>query len=307
MANKELAGLIRGRIPQLSLREDEPMSRHCSFRVGGPADVFAEPSGEEELLELCSVLEDAGAPVLVVGRGTNLLVCDEGIPGAVIHLGDAFSEARAEGTELAAMAGCPLSRLAVLARHSSLSGLEFAHGIPGSLGGAIMMNAGAYGGEMSGVTVSVRCLDPDGEVREYSGAELDFSYRRSRFAERGGVVLSARLRLEPGDVGDIERRMRELMERRAASQPLDKPSAGSTFKRPASGYAAAMIDSAGLKGYAVGGAAVSEKHAGFVVNNGGASFRDIMAVIGHVQKTVLDKYGVLLEPEVRIIGPDYFC
>lgn len=288
-------------MPRLSLRENEPMSRHCSFRVGGPADIFAEPSGEAELLELCSILDGARAPVLVVGRGTNLLVCDEGIAGVVIHLGDAFSEAVVEGTELTAAAGCPLTRLAVLARQNSLTGLEFAHGIPGSLGGAVMMNAGAYGGEMSAVTVSVRCLDADGTVREYSGGELGFSYRRSRFAVHGGVILSARLRLERGDGEAVDRRMRELMEKRAASQPLDRPSVGSAFKRPAAGYAAAMIDGAGLKGYSVGAAAVSEKHAGFVVNNGGAGFEDIMAVIEHVQKTVLDKYGVLLEPEVRVI------
>lgn len=302
MTNTELAGLIRERIPGLSLRENEPMYRHCSFRVGGAADVFAEPSDETQLTQLCSLLDGLHVPVLVVGRGTNLLVCDEGFAGVVIRLGDAFAGVRVEGTELTAQAGCPLSRLAAAARRECLTGLEFAHGIPGSLGGAVMMNAGAYGGEMKDVVVSVRCLAPDGTVRTYSGDELGFSYRHSRFADSGGVILSARLRLEPGDGAEIDRRMRELMEKRMSSQPLDRASAGSTFKRPARGYAAAMIDGAGLKGYSVGDAAVSEKHAGFVVNNGGASFSDIMAVMEHVRKTVLDKYGVLLEPEVRIIN-----
>ncbi len=301
MTKNELVELIRREIPALSLRLDEPMARHCSFRIGGPADIFAEPESEEEAAALFALCESAGAPLLVIGRGTNLLVCDEGVSGVVMRLGGAFAGARAEGTELFAGAGCPLSRLAVLARQEELAGLEFAHGIPGSLGGAVMMNAGAYGGEMSGVAASVRCLDADGVVREYSGGELDFSYRHSRFCDSGGVILSARLGLEPGDGAAIEARMRELMEKRSASQPLDKPSAGSTFKRPETGYAAAMIDGAGLKGFQIGGAAVSEKHAGFVVNLGGATFADVTAVMEHVRRTVLDKYGVELEPEVRVI------
>ena len=301
MTDKELVNLIRERIPGLTLREGEPMSRHCSFRIGGPADIFAEPDSEERLLSLCTILQDENVPWTVIGRGTNLLVCDEGISGAVIKLGDGFASARAEGTEITASAGISLSRLALLAQRGGLTGLEFAHGIPGSLGGAVMMNAGAYGGEIKDVTVSVRALDPDGAIRTYSGNELDFSYRRSRFAECGGVILSAVLRLTRGDGEEIERRMRELAEKRSGSQPLDKPSAGSTFKRPATGYAAAMIDGAGLKGFKIGGAEVSEKHAGFVVNTGGASFADVTAVMEHVQKMVLDKYGVHLEPEVRII------
>lgn len=305
MTNRELVELIRERIPELMLRENEPMSRHCSFRIGGPADIFAEPSDEAQLLELCSLLKGGDTPVLVVGRGTDLLVCDEGVAGVVICLGDAFSGVRAEGARLVAEAGCSLARLAVLARRSCLTGLEFAHGIPGSLGGAVVMNAGAYGGEMSGVVESVRCLGADGTVREYSGDELDFSYRHSRFSGGGEVILSASLRLERGDGEEIEARMRALAEKRAASQPLDKPSAGSTFKRPAGGYAAAMIDGAGLRGYSVGGAAVSEKHAGFVVNNGGAGFEDVIAVMEHVRRAVFDKYGVWLEPEVRIIRPSF--
>lgn len=307
MTNKELAELIREKIPELKLRENEPMSRHCSFRIGGPADIFAEPESEEQLLKLCALLDGEGVPRTVIGRGTNLLVCDEGIGGAVIRLGEGFASARVEGACLRASAGCSLASLALLAKQNARTGLEFAHGIPGSLGGALLMNAGAYGGEMRDVTVSVRALDSDGTVREYSGPELGFGYRHSRFAGGGSVILSAELCLERGDAAEIERRMRALAEKRAASQPLDKPSAGSTFKRPATGYAAAMIDGAGLKGYAVGGAAVSEKHAGFVVNNGGAAFADVIAVMEHVQKTVFDIYGVQLEPEVCILRRDFSC
>ena len=301
MTKNELVELICRELPGLSVRVDEPMARHCSFRIGGPADVFAEVESEEQVSGLYELCRSAGAPLLVIGRGTNLLVCDEGVSGVVMRLGGGFLDARAEGRKLYAGAGCPLARAASLALQNELTGLEFAHGIPGSLGGAVMMNAGAYGGEMSGVVESVRCLDADGAVREYSAEELEFSYRHSRFCERGGVILSARLSLEPGDGAEIEARMRGLMEKRAASQPLDKPSAGSTFKRPKTGYAAAMIDGAGLKGFQIGGAAVSEKHAGFVVNLGGATFGDVTAVMEHVCKTVLDKYGVELEPEVRVI------
>lgn len=296
-----LLELIRRELPGLRLRADEPMARHCSFKIGGPADIFAEAESEDQAAGLYALCKSAGAPLLVIGRGTNLLVCDEGVPGVVMRLGGDFLETEIDGQELYAGAGCSLSRVAALARQAELTGLEFAHGIPGSLGGAVMMNAGAYGGEMSGVVVSVRCLDADGTVREYSGGELDLSYRHSRFCDHGGVILSARLRLERGEGAEIEARMRELMEKRAASQPLDKPSAGSTFKRPETGYAAAMIDGAGLKGFQIGGAAVSEKHAGFVVNLGGATFRDVTAVMEHVRKTVFDKYGALLEPEIRII------
>lgn len=301
MTKNELVELIRKELPGLGLRLDEPMARHCSFKIGGPADIFAEAESEEQAAGLYELCRSAGVPLLVIGRGTNLLVCDEGVSGVVMRMGGDFLDARVEGRELYAGAGCPLARAATLARQAELTGLEFAHGIPGSLGGAVMMNAGAYGGEMSGVVASVRCLDEDGVVREYPAEELDFSYRHSRFCGRGGVILSARLRLEPGDGAEIEARMRELMERRSASQPLDKPSAGSTFKRPKTGYAAAMIDGAGLKGFQTGGAAVSEKHAGFVVNLGGATSGDVTAVMEHVRKTVLDKYGVELEPEVRVI------
>ena len=302
MTKSEVVKVIREKIPGLEVRVDEPMSRHCSFRIGGPADVFAQPGSEEELTELVSLLQSGKVPWTVIGRGTNLLVCDEGLDGVVIKLGDGFASARAEGTELFAQAGISLSRLAVLARLSGLTGLEFAHGIPGSLGGAVMMNAGAYGGEMKDVVVSVRALDPDGEIRTYSGGELSFSYRRSRFAECGGVILSAALSLTRGDGEEIERRMRSLAEKRAGSQPLDKPSAGSTFKRPQGYFAGKLIQDAGLRGYQVGGAQVSEKHCGFVINKEKALSRDIRQLITDVQIQVESQFGVHLEPEVKFVG-----
>lgn len=300
MFNSKLANDIHELIPSLRLREGEPMSAHCSFRIGGPAELFAEPASERELVRLVSVLRYEAVPFLVIGNGTNLLVTDSGVRGVVIHLGEGFAGAQAEENRILAQGGITLARLAVLAMEHSLAGLEFAHGIPGSLGGAVVMNAGAYGGELKDVIKSVRVLCPDGGVRTFAAQDCDFSYRHSRFDE-GYIILGAEIELSHGEKGEISARMRELMSRRSASQPLDRPSAGSTFKRPAAGYAAAMIDEAGLKGYRIGGAAVSEKHAGFVVNLGGASFDDVIAVMDHVQKTVLGLTGTMLEPEVRII------
>ena len=301
MADKTLYDRIHERLPGLALRAEEPMREHCSFRIGGAAEAFAVAESEEELISLAALCREGNIPLLVVGRGTNLLISDGGVRGVVVKLGEGLSALRAEGDRITAGAGVTLARLAQFAQQHALTGLEFAHGIPGSLGGAVMMNAGAYGGEMKDAVASVRCLDEDGVIREYPAEALDFSYRHSRFSEHGGIILSAVLSLSPGDGEAIAAKMRELMAKRAHSQPLDLPSAGSTFKRPASGYAAAMIDGAGLKGFAVGGAMVSEKHAGFVVNAGGASFDDVLAVMEHVQNTVREKYGVTLEPEIRII------
>lgn len=291
---------IRAELPRLRLLRAEPMKNHCSFRIGGPAELFAEPETEAELTALVSLLRRQEVETSIIGRGTNLLVRDEGVPGAVIRLGERFSSVRFDGEELYAESGASLSQLAVAAQQHCLSGLEFAHGIPGSLGGAVFMNAGAYGGEMKDVVASVRFMDGEGNIRETS--DCGFAYRRSRFSDGESVILGARLRLRAGDPTAISERMRELMEKRTASQPLDKPSAGSTFKRPASGYAAAMIEGAGLKGLSVGGAQVSEKHSGFVINTGDATFEDVTALMKKVRQAVFDKYGVLLEPEVRLLG-----
>ena len=293
---------LRSAIPGLPLAEREGLSAHCSFHIGGPAELFAEPRSEAELIALLRLLKERGARVLLLGKGTNLLIADGGFRGVAVHVGEALSEISAEGTTLTAGAGITLSALAQKAREKGLSGLEFAHGIPGSLGGAVVMNAGAYGGEMRDVVVSVRYLDAEGELRET--ADLDFAYRHSRFSDGADTVLSATLRLTPGDPAAIAARMAELGEKRRASQPLSLPSAGSTFKRPATGYAAAMIDGAGLKGLTVGGAQVSEKHAGFVVNTGNATCADVMELMEEVKRRVYEKYGVELEPEVKIVISD---
>ena len=229
-----------------------------------------------------------------------MLVADAGVPGVVVHIGEALGAVRVAGTRMEAGAGAALSVLAQRAREHSLTGLEFAHGIPGSLGGAVVMNAGAYDGEMKDVVVSVRYLDGEGTLRETE--DVGFAYRRSRFSDGQSVVLSAVLQLREGDGEAVAARMRELGERRRSKQPLDRPSAGSTFKRPARGYAAALIEGAGLKGLSVGGAQVSEKHAGFVINTGNASCADVLALMELVRARVLEKYGVELEPEVRIVG-----
>lgn len=293
---------IRKAIPTLELRENEPMSEHCSFKIGGPARVMVLPSDAEEAAALCEILARAGEKPLVIGNGTNLLVCDEPLNRFIIKISDKMSdiESRGEGAVFA-QCGVSLARLAVFCAHHSLAGLEFAHGIPGSLGGAVCMNAGAYGGEMKDILKRAVFLDENARLCEKSGGELDLGYRHSAFSDKNLIVLGAEIKLGNGSEEDILARMRELSEKRRASQPLDKPSAGSTFKRPAQGYAAALIDECGLKGYCVGGAQVSEKHAGFVINKGGASFDDVLAVIDHIRETVLQKKGIELCPEVKII------
>ena len=300
METRLLALELKRALPGLRLLEGEPMAAHCSFRIGGPAALFAEPSDEAELLALLAALRERGVRPLLLGKGTNVLVADAGVPGVVVHIGEALGAVRVAGTRMEAGAGVALSVLAQRAREHSLTGLEFAHGIPGSLGGAVVMNAGAYDGEMKDVVVSVRYLDGEGTLRETE--DMGFAYRRSRFSDGQSVVLSAVLQWREGDGEAVAARMRELGERRRSKQPLDRPSAGSTFKRPARGYAAALIEGAGLKGLSVGGAQVSEKHAGFVINTGNASCADVLALMELVRARVLEKYGVELEPEVRIVG-----
>lgn len=290
---------VKQTFPGMAVLEGEPMKNHCSFRIGGPTDLFLEPESEETLAAVCRFLRLRGTEPVIIGNGTNLLVRDEGVRGAVIHIGEALSTVSQSGETLHAGAGVTLARLAAFAKEHGLSGLEFAHGIPGSLGGAVMMNAGAYGGEMKDIVVSVRYLDEYGGICETDAP--DFSYRHSRFSDTRCVILGAALKLTPADPAAIHARMMELLNKRSASQPLDKPSAGSFFKRPENGYAAAMIEGAGLKGLTVGGAQVSEKHAGFVINAGGASCADVLALKEQVQAAVFEKYGVRLEPEVKLI------
>lgn len=293
--------MIGDYLPDLEWVCDEPMAKHTSFRIGGPARRMAFPKTREQLVVLAGLLQEAGIEPLLLGNGTNLLVADEGLDTVVINTSAQLSRVEQTGEcELTADAGVSLCQLALFAWKQGLAGLAFAHGIPGTLGGGVVMNAGAYGGELKDVIADVTALYPDG-VRTLTADEMGFSYRHSAFSSGEGIVLGAKLKLEPGDPNAIKAKMDELMARRKASQPLEFPSAGSTFKRPPGHYAGPLIESCGLKGARIGGAEVSCKHAGFVVNAGGATCADVLALMEKVQKTVFDTYGVLLEPEVKIV------
>ena len=290
-------------LPDLRVACDEPMSRHTSFRIGGPARRMAFPERGEQLVLLMGFAEDCGARPLVIGNGTNLLAPDRGLDRLVVNT-SAMSrvELGPEPYTIQAEAGVSLARLADFACKQGLTGLEFAHGIPGTLGGAVCMNAGAYDGEMKQVVRSVTLLFPEEGVRTLSCEEMDFGYRHSLLSDRpDAVVLSAVLRLAEGNEEETREKMRSLMARRKASQPLEYPSAGSTFKRPTGYFAGTLIDQCGLKGLTVGGAQVSEKHAGFVINLGGATCADVTELIRKVQDRVWTEKGVRLEPEVKII------
>lgn len=292
---------LRDYLPDMTVEHDVPMSRHTSFRIGGPARRMAFPESREQLVILLGLAEECGVQPFLLGRGTNLLVSDRGLDTLVIKTAERMTGIRRlDDVTLEADAGVLLSRLAVYAQQAGLAGLEFAHGIPGTLGGGVVMNAGAYGGELKDVVTEVTALYPDG-VKVLTPAELDFSYRHSVFSAGEGIVLGAKVKLESGDPDAIKAKMDDLMARRKASQPLELPSAGSTFKRPTGYYAGPLIEGCGLKGCRVGGAEVSSKHAGFVVNVGGATCADVLALIEKVQKTVYDAHGVMLEPEVKII------
>lgn len=283
------------------LLENEPMSRHTTFRVGGPAELMFMPACAEEVCAALKLAHEAGVPVQLVGNGSNLIVRDGGLKGLTVVLGEHFSEVRIEGNRLYAQAGALLSRVASAAQEAGLSGLEFASGIPGTLGGGCAMNAGAYGGQLSDVLVSAEvCLN--GEVHTLSLEEMQMGYRTTRPLREGGVVLSACFELTPDDHEAISARMKDLNARRRDKQPLNMPSAGSTFKRPEGHFAGALIEGCKLKGCSIGGAQVSEKHAGFIVNTGSATAADILALIAHVQHVVKKETGVDLEPEVKVMG-----
>ena len=287
-------------LPGVPMQAAEPLAKHTSFRIGGPAEVLLCPRSEAELGAALAVCRAEGISPRILGGGTNILAPDGGVPGVVI------STRGLDGLELTgdglitAGAGVPLARLALFAQKNGLTGLEFAHGIPGTVGGGMYMNAGAYGGELVQVAVSARFLTREGELLTLEGEAMGLGYRRSAFMAMSGVIVSASFRLTPGDPEAILARMRELMERRKASQPLDLPSAGSTFKRPVGGYAAALIQEAGLKGLRVGDAQVSEKHSGFVVNLGHATSAEVLTLIARVRDRVKANSGIELEPEVRI-------
>ena len=284
------------------ITEQEPMSRHTTFRVGGPADLFVEIASGEELAAMRSICLAENIPFRILGRGSNMLVGDGGYRGVIFHMGDAFSGMSLEGNVITAEAGVTLSSLARFARDNSLTGLEFAAGIPGSLGGALVMNAGAYGGEMKDVVREIRIMDSQGNLRWIPAEEAQLTYRHSRLMEEDWVAMGARMELKAGDVEAINATMADLAERRRSKQPLEHPSAGSTFKRPTGYFAGKLIQDAGLAGYRVGGACVSTKHCGFVVNDQHGTAADILQVCKDVAAEVKRQTGVEMELEVRLLG-----
>ncbi len=288
-------------MPTGTVKKDEPMSKHVSFKCGGNAAFFAAPENREQLCSLVGALSENGEKYFVMGNGSNLLVSDSGYDGVVICLGAKFSEIRAVDEEIVANAGALLSRIASVALKNSLAGFEFASGIPGSLGGAVVMNAGAYGGEMKDVVVQTEYVSKNGEIRTFSGDEHGFSYRHSNF-EDGDAVICSRIKLKRGNEAEIRALMNDFNSRRREKQPLEYPSAGSTFKRPEGYFAAKLIDDAGLRGAKCGGAMVSEKHCGFVINYDNATSGDVYNLMQHVEKEVFEKFGVELHPEVRLLG-----
>ena len=283
---------------------DEPMSRHTTFRIGGKADAFWTPADTDELIAGLKLLKNAGTAVTILGNGSNVLVRDKGIRGCVVSLAAPMSEIVIDGTVMTAGAGAILGAVSNKAAEAGLTGLEFAVGIPGSIGGAVYMNAGAYGGEIKDVLESVSALLPDGELREFSADEFDFGYRHSVFQENGAVIIAAKFRLAYGEREASRKQMNDIQSKRREKQPLEFPSAGSTFKRPPGYFAGTLIDHTGLKGYTVGGAQVSEKHAGFVVNKGGATAADVLQLMKDVSDRIYSVHGVHLEPEVKIIGEE---
>ncbi len=293
---------IKQHITQGAVFEGEVMGGHTSFQVGGKADLFVQPKTKEEIRDAIRLARQEQIPFFIMGNGSNLLISDEGYRGMILQIGKNFQNIVTKGDCLFIEAGALLSRVAREALAHDLAGFEFAAGIPGSFGGAVAMNAGAYGGEIKDVLVSAEVLTPEGEFLTLTAGELDLSYRHSCIFEKGYIVLSAVIRLTKGDPEEIRSRIKELAQARKDKQPLEYPSAGSTFKRPEGYFAGKLIEDAGLKGYTVGGAQVSEKHSGFVINKGGATAEEILFLIKQVQKKVKEQFGVTMEPEVRFVG-----
>ena len=300
--DKNFYSRLKEILPADQIKEEEPMRLHTTFRVGGPARLFVTPKTAEELQGIIACCREAQVPYYIIGNGSNLLVSDQGYEGVVIQIFKEMNEIRIEGEEIVAQAGALLSTVAARAAEASLTGFEFAAGIPGTLGGACVMNAGAYGGEMKDVLTEVQALTREGEILTIPKDELELGYRTSVIAKKGYIVLEAKLRLEKGEEADIRARMEDLKNRRVTKQPLEYPSAGSTFKRPEGYFAGKLIQDAGLGGFQVGGAQVSEKHCGFVINKDQATAADIAELIRQVQAKVKEDSGVDLEPEVKRLG-----
>ncbi len=303
MGLKEIKNLLMNKIDEEYIIENVPMAEHSSFKAGGHADMMVMPQSIEELKEVLQILADADYPYMILGNGSNILVRDGGYRGIMVKMGSAFDNVRVDGTEVVCGAGALLSVAAKTAAAAGLTGLEFASGIPGSIGGAVFMNAGAYDGEMKFVLEKARIISKDGKEDRYMTAdELDMGYRHTVLHESGDIVAEAVFKLEEGDIDEIKAKIADLTAKRNSKQPVNFPSAGSFFKRPTGYFAGKLVQDAGLKGLTVGGAQVSELHSGFVINVGGATATDILQLMEIVQQTVMDKFGVMLEPEVRIIG-----
>ena len=302
--NQNFYDKLNNVIAKDSILIDEPMSRHTTFRVGGPADFFVTPKAKEGLRDVVRICKEAGMPYYIIGNGSNLLVSDAGYRGVIVQIYKEMNEVKVEGDLVKAQAGALLSGIAAKALGAELSGFEFASGIPGTIGGACVMNAGAYGGEMKDVLESVTVLTGEGKIIELGRNELELGYRTSVIAKKGYIVLGAVLKLERGDGEKIKTYMDELKEKRVTKQPLEYPSAGSTFKRPKGYFAGKLIEDAGLRGFQVGGAQVSEKHCGFVINRDHATAADIMELMRQVQIRVKENSGVDLEPEVKRLGDE---
>jgi UDP-N-acetylmuramate dehydrogenase len=299
---EKAAGFIQANLMESIVQMNEDMKKHTSFQTGGNADLFIEPGNIEELQILIRYLREENIPYLIIGQGSNTIVSDLGIREAVIKIGGKFNKCTVDKETVTAEAGAPLEAVCQEAQKNCLTGMEFASGIPGSIGGAVFMNAGAYGGEMKDILEEVLVLTKDGEYATYKAQDLELGYRTSIMQKNGDLILSATFRLEKGNSADIQNKMDELKSRREQAQPLEYPSAGSVFKRPEGHFTGKLIQDAGLKGCQIGGAQVSMKHAGFIINTGGASTTDILSLIRHIQREVKTRFGVDLKPEVRLIG-----
>lgn len=295
-----IAELFRQISPEL--KTSEPMCNHTTFKIGGEADMYVSVKSTEELSKLIKLANETNTPFTVIGNGSNVLASDKGIRGLVIEIGSGMRKCTVEGNTIYAQAGVLLSKLAAVALQNSLSGMEEISGVPGTLGGGIYMNAGAYGGEIKNVVKNVTYVDSEGEICTIDNSECSFGYRQSVFSQGKGYVVSAVIELKPADSSKILEKMNEYKKRRTEKQPISYPSAGSTFKRPEGYFAGTLIEEAGLKGFSIGGAMVSTLHAGFVINNGGATCEEVLALIEYIQQTVKEKFGVELEPEVKLLG-----
>ena len=294
--------LLQSLVGTANVFANEPMRNHTSFRIGGAADFLVTPQSKDALCDTINTLRGKDIETTIIGNGSNLLVSDNGIRGVAVKISHGLSDIKVDGNVITAQSGALLSKLANAALSHGLLGLEFAAGIPGTVGGALVMNAGAYDGEMKDVTIATEFLDENGNIGTLQDKEHEFGYRTSRFQRENWVILQSEFQLQPGEPNEIRAKMDDFAQRRKSKQPLELPSAGSAFKRPVGGYAAKLIEDAGLKGFRIGGAAVSELHSGFIVNVGNATATDVRELLKHVQSKVFEKFGIMLAPEIKMIG-----